>query len=335
MQKQFILLPLAAAAVLTLSGCVSVNSTPENPQAAAKLTPEFQYHKDLSRANNIAIEFGIKRIIDTPAPKDKLVLSDGSVALDAGLLWSIRHKMSANGFMSSTANWNLAVGVSVAQWLFTPSVEATADSLVGYVRAEEAKDATEAANLFVKRSAEALAEAFRKQEQFKDYQITINYDESWTGRNDAHIEVVNEELGCKPWKDVLMNMYGCGVQISNTGLKAFRPQISTPRFTNPQIEVFYVQAGEATLHFWNGGAKPKFDWARAMMETAPSLPEYIYAYLYTHEGPAPAKYKNPPFIVEKDKVNFFVIPQLYEMDDPLSEEEKKAVQARLKTDSNH
>lgn len=329
--KNTLLLP-ALAAALVLSGCAATTSAPVTPEEANKLTPEFQYHKNLSRANNIAIEFSIKQIPDTPAPKEKRMLSDGSVLVDAGIMGALHHNMSGNGFMSSTASWNLGVGMMIAGWLFTPSVEPTDDSLVGYIRAEEAEDVVEAGNLLVKRSAQAFADAFRKLDQFKDYRIDVHYDESWSGHVNAHIEVVNEELGCKPWKDVLMNIYGCGLEISNIAQWAFKPQISTPRFTTPQIQVYYIQGNEIKLEFHNGGTRTKFDWAKAMMATAPTMPEYAYAYINTHEGPAPEKFRNPPFIVEKDKVNFFIIPKIYDMEDPMSEEEREAVRNRMKAD---
>ena len=44
------------------------------------------------------------------------------------------------------------------------------------------------------------------------------------------------------------------------------------------------------------------------MAAAPDLPEYVYAYINTRKGPAPEEALNPPFFVEKDRVNFFIIP---------------------------
>ena len=60
-------------------------------------------------------------------------------------------------------------------------------------------------------------------------------------------------------------------------------------------------------------------------------PEYVYAYINTRKGPAPEKALNPPFFVEKDRVNFFIIPQNDETEEPSSEEEKKSLQDQTQT----
>lgn len=202
---------------------------------------------------------------------------------------------------------------------------------MGYVRAEEAQDRKAAVNAFVARAIPAIAESLKKQDQFKNYQISSHIDEQWTGNNEAGIEVVNEELGCKPWKDTLLGMGQCGIEIVNFGLWTFAPQISTPRFTDPQIQVWYIQGKDVQLKFRDAVLKPKFDWAKAMMAAAPDLPEYVYAYINTRKGPAPEKALNPPFFVEKDRVNFFIIPQNDETEEPSSEEEKKPLQGQTQT----
>lgn len=106
-----------------------------------------------------------------------------------------------------------------------------------------------------------------------------------------------------------MGVGQCGIEIVNFGLWTFAPQISTPRFTDPQIQVWYIQGKDVQLKFRDAVLKPKFDWAKAMMAAAPDLPEYVYAYINTRKGPAPEKALNPPFFVEKDRVNFFIIPK--------------------------
>ena len=40
---------------------------------------------------------------------------------------------------------------------------------------------------------------------------------------------------------------------------------------------------------------------------------------------------NPPFFVEKDRVNFFIIPKNDETGEPSSEEEKKPLQEQTQT----
>ena len=117
----------------------------------------------------------------------------------------------------------------------------------------------------------------------------------------------------------------------NFGLWTFAPQISTPRFTDPQIQVWYIQGKDVQLKFRDAVLKPKFDWAKAMMAAAPDLPEYVYAYINTRKGPAPEKALNPPFFVEKDRVNFFIIPKNDETEEPSSEEEKKPLQDQTQT----
>lgn len=67
-----------------------------------------------------------------------------------------------------------------------------------------------------------------------------------------------------------------------------------------------------------------------MPAAAPEPPEYVYAYINTRKGSASEEVVSPPFFVEKDRGNFFVIPKIFDMEDPLSEEEKKAVQERIR-----
>ena len=169
--KSALLLSLtAAAAAAALSGCVSTG--PVDPERAAKHTPEYQYQKKLSRANNLATEFGVKHIMDRPAPKDVKLTSDGSMLLD-GAVWGALHgTVAGSGILSGTADWNIGFGLWLAQSLLLPSTDPTPDSLVGYVRAEEAQDRKAAVNAFVARAIPAIAESLKKQDQFKDYQIS-------------------------------------------------------------------------------------------------------------------------------------------------------------------
>lgn len=328
--KSALLLSLtAAAAAAALSGCVSTG--PVDPERAAKHTPEYQYQPKLSRANNLATEFGVKHIMDRPAPKDVKLTSDGSMLLD-GAVWGALHgNVAGSGILSGTADWNIGFGLWLAQSLLLPSTDPTPDCLVGYVRAEEAQDRKAAVNAFVAKAIPAIAESLKKQDQFKDYQISYHIDEKGTGNNDAGIEVVNEELGCKRWKDTLLGVGQCGIEIVNFGLWTFAPQISTPRFTDPQIQVWYIQGKDVQLKFRDAVLKPKFDWAKTMIAAAPDLPEYVYAYINTRKGPAPEKALNPPFFVEKDRVNFFIIPKNDKTEEPSSEEEKKPLQEQTQT----
>ena len=154
--KSALLLSLTAvAAAASLSGCVSTG--PVDPERAAKHTPEYQYQPKLSRANNLATEFGVKHIMDRPAPKDVKLTSDGSMLLD-GAVWGALHgNVAGSGILSGTADWNIGFGLWLAQSLLLPSTDPTPDSLVGYVRAEEAQDRKAAVNAFVARDIPAIA----------------------------------------------------------------------------------------------------------------------------------------------------------------------------------
>lgn len=165
--KSALLLSLtAAAAAAALSGCVSTG--PVDPERAAKHTSEYQYQPKLSRANNLATEFGVKHIMDRPAPKDVKLTSDGSMLLD-GAVWGALHgNVAGSGILSGTADWNIGFGLWLAQSLLLPSTDPTPDSLVGYVRAEEAQDRKAAVNAFVDKAIPAIAESLKKQDQFKN-----------------------------------------------------------------------------------------------------------------------------------------------------------------------
>lgn len=124
--KSALLLSLtAAAAAAALSGCVSTG--PVDPERAAKHTPEYQYQPKLSRANNLATEFGVKHIMDRPAPKDVKLTSDGSMLLD-GAVWGALHgNVAGSGILSGTADWNIGFGLWLAQSLLLPSTDPTPD----------------------------------------------------------------------------------------------------------------------------------------------------------------------------------------------------------------
>lgn len=292
------------AAVLLLGGCAANKQV--SPEAALKHTPEFQYQSHLSRATNLATEFSVRAAPDQKLPEGVEYSGDGSLLLEGAAIASLRHTFVGNGFLSGTADFNLFAGFWLLESLLLPSNDPTPDSLVGYVRAEEAQDSEAAVNAFVAKAVPAIAESLKKQEQFKDFQISYHFEKKWTGKNDAGIEVVNEALGCKPWKDTTLGIGQCGIEIHNFGIWSLKPQISTPRFTDPQIHVWYIQGKDVRLNFYDSAKK--IDWAKAMMATAPDLPEYVYAYITTRKGPPPERAKNPPFFVEKDRVNFFIKP---------------------------
>lgn len=47
-----------------------------------------------------------------------------------------------------------------------------------------------------------------------------------------------------------------------------------------------------------------------LLTAAPFMPDYQYLYVTTMDGPNPKREKNPPFIVEKNRVNSFVYPRV-------------------------
>lgn len=311
MIKKLTCLACALIGVTTLSGCAYTN-----PEGQMKLeTQDFQ--PELSRASNLLQYFRYYNVnanpLDQEVEGDPKIAKDGSVVLE-GLGWAagLHNVGTMSGPLPGISNgWGaigIGLGLSITKSLFTRANPLTHTALLGYLPLEEAADFTEARAVFNDKIAQAAIETFK--ELYPDAKINVNKSEDRVSLvYDNYVEIEDEKLGCKFWNEEVDKTGDyCAVRV-----RAFKRHMSehfvitaNPVISNEGNKVWVFTSDMGWIGF-AGGKKQGINWTNFMFALSKHLPKYAYIFMPTLDNP---NGKNPMFVIEKDRVNFFIKPKV-------------------------
>lgn len=297
---KFTALACAVAAVATLAGCASVRPSADDSTLA--------YDPSLSRAKNLAFMPGFKPLKDVEAPEGVEFDSDGSVLLStAG--WTANLFTASGSFLPGTSNLGAAFGIGLGISLLgdafkTPPLTAV-NATYGYVPLDQATSSEEARKLYMERLVDVLQAAAKKmfpnakvENGFYFVKKTWLTDDVLTGG----IEIVDEKMGCRPSEDWTAWEDTCSIWFTHR-LPGVPTTGTHPAF-GPSIQAWRIGLGTFTIY---GGKKQGIDWAKLLVSCTESLPPYTVIYVTSQE--APDGTRNPPVMLEKGRINFFVKPK--------------------------
>ncbi|MDO4936685.1 MAG: hypothetical protein Q4E62_02100 [Sutterellaceae bacterium] len=310
MIKKLTGLAFAVVAATVLTGCAYTN-----PERALFLeTHEFR--PELSRASNILESFMYYNVKDNPIDQevqgDLKIAEDGSVTLEGlGMAASLYDAARIGGPLPGTSSgwgaFGVGMGLSIAKSLFSRGNPLAHSTLLGYLPVEEAPDYTEARAVFTEKVAKGVIATFNElYPNAKTNVLTSNDRVSLYFDN--YVEIDDEKLGCEFWnEEVEKKKTYCAVRIrmfkrhiSDSYLIKANPAISKE---GNQVWAFTGDAGQILFY---GGEKQNINWTTFAMALAKHLPEYAYAFIPVLEN---SDGKSPMFVIEKDRVNFFIKPK--------------------------
>lgn len=314
MLKKTLLFSAAASAVLVLSGCSTTSSTQKaTNEVLQQPHEERQYRSTISRANNIALAFGFGLFGEGSAPESRNFSGNGSVVVDSAAWAGNLHSAANSAFLPGTSSWGAAagwgIGIGLASALLGGGDMKADSALVGYLPKEVAKDSYEARLKMLEKFSEVLQKSLKA--QYPDAEFRIKRDDYDASLYIYELEMKSKKLNCKfsdeaSWHDIYNP---CSVRMSASSMFG-NPGLSAPLF-GKQFDAWRFFAQTIKVRFHGGNDLDQgIDWAKAMAATAPFMPENLYLYVATIEGPRPKRLENPPFFVEKDKVDFFVRPRI-------------------------
>lgn len=311
MNRKVILVCAAAISGVLLSGCSTPSSSSRQEASGTFNRPhqEREYIAKISRANNIAWAFGFGVFGESNAPSGKSITKDGSLALDTAVWAGNLHSAANSAILPGTSSWGAAAGIGLGIGLLSaalgPSDMKSQSSLVGYLPKEAAKDKYEARLMMLEKFSKAVQKSLKA--QYPDAEFHIKRDDDDSVTYVYSIELKSAKLNCKFSEEAgRYDIYNpCKIRmfaVESIG----QPGMTAPMF-GKQFDAWRFFAQTIKVDFLGGkDINQGLNWAKAMAAIAPYMPENQFLYVTTLEGPRPNREKNPPFIVEKDKVDFFV-----------------------------
>ncbi len=286
--KKLALISALASAVL-LAGCASAPKTHHNQVA---------YDPMLSRANNICNVFYLNGQRDQLAP-DNVELRGSNI--DAINSWTGTAAMTAD--IANLAGANALAGLYgaglVLSLLSGPDVPDPC--IAGYIPEADASTPNESRKVFIDRFMLSLRDGILAIDPKAKVTYTDDSVEDWS--YDAQLDVVSDVLGCttkeaEPYKT-------CEIFVA-TLIVPDEPLIGSTILGAEPGRYWIQDRSYLPVHFREGiRNEGKVDWNRVAFAAAKFMPPNTYLSM-----PVRKIDKNkfaPPFIVEKDRVNFFVV----------------------------
>lgn len=292
--------------------------------AASVLVGCANYHHDVvektpyvSDARVIGSFFGYGRIRDTEVPKDQYFASEN-------FLWNVIGNTSAlsvpNVGMGGVHGWDglgVGLGLAILQSALAPEAYENLPGAFGYVPVKYAKTPQEARDWWIKSMRESFIAAVKrmgggwKVEPSKVMKTSIFGD---NGRFQILV-LENPKMGCPTFKSVDNDW----LKTCRASLFAFDPYLGEPvkipafaagdKVVNAwEISNTYSYKEEKSVNLnWIFPKDAKFDRDLFSAHWSKTLPKYAYVYSEPHENLRGQKV--PPYIIERNKTHFWVVPK--------------------------
>lgn len=268
------------------------------------------YRDDLSRARNIASLFGYYKVQDAEAPKG--YDGNGSFLWDS-TVWaaSLDGAANINGFLPGIAGWGavgVGLGLGLLQSVLTPPEMHECSSVFGYYPAKQAKSSEEARTKFVEEATNALVKATRRQLPNASVKVVAHQSVPKSFMIDPFyytaIHIVDKKIGCLNDTEAKVRDDTCLIIVKATNVTG--PNQLPKMLSDSSIgyKITPAEHGDSLIT-WASTAQ-KIDITKLYASTAPYMPKNTFFYVASQKSMKGEK--TPPFIVEKDRVNFFIKP---------------------------
>lgn len=284
---------VAACSALLMAGCAS---TPKD-------LAEIDYAQKKSRAWNIASLFG-----PFPTDMDKELPGKSSVGDYIAEFFSTDtinfYDTFRNDFgWSKSSSFGMDMGLNLMS-AFGPKPVPETNVNFGYLPADKTVDAIEARKVFNAQFLTAFEKAVKKtypNVKVRTFQLVLPKGAFFEETLAGGVQIEDEAMGCKFLEPDTKDWSGlCEVGVWTRTPEA--PVMSAKRL-GPSVSAYYFFHNKLFLT----GDKHKIDWVKILVESVDELPELGYIYLTQQENFEEREY--PPMVLEKGKVNFFVIPK--------------------------
>lgn len=310
MTKKLLLAVIAAATLL--SGCSGLQLAEERNN---------RWHDDWSRARNIASKFDIE-LRDAKLPEGVSLSNDGSMLLSTAVgtyAWSGSLRTAGlHGGLPGTTSLGKSIGIGLGLSILESGLQAPDpikfNMALGYVADREIGSAYsnpderfhKAREIFVERTGDAIkkmvADSYPNA-MIRDTTLRPNR----RGYFIRYISVIDPDLGCSGYGDEATNpKSGCSISIHAERGRTKEPTYSSAVFGDPYPSYRFVGKWDTNAIVFDTTAK-KINWVEILAKGAKHLPKDTFIFLTAN--PLPQGGKNPPMVLETDRINFFVKPE--------------------------
>lgn len=272
----------------------------------------LQKSDQVSQARVIGSYFGYKKIKDSEIPKDKYVARES-------FLYNLVDHTSAlsvpNVGMGGVHGWSgfgVGLGLSLLQGFLAPEAYEMLPGAFGFVPVQYAKTKEEARDYWFKTMKQSLIEANKRWNQ--GYKLKFYTADG--SNEDIPVEIVyfiNPEKGC-PANEEVRNIYKtCRMDLRVMAQNSDTPQVIPSAFTNGKVIngwkvnnfAMYYETKRTNIS-WIISKDSQFNRDDLYKHWMKTLPQYSYVYSEPHKDLKGEKV--PPYIIERNKSHFWVIP---------------------------
>lgn len=294
---------IAISASAILAGCAS------NNQIA------LQKSDQVSQARVIGSYFGYGKLKDAAVPKDQYVASEN-------FLYNLVDHTSAlsvpNVGMGGVHGWDgfgLGLGLSLLQSFVAPTSYEMIPGAFGFVPVQYAKTKEQARQYYYDGMKQSIIDANKRMGNQYKLEFTELRNSS-RGNGSGIYQVVyfiNSKLGCPAYEEVNDSDKTCRLD-----LRAFLPFEDTPdliptALTNGKAVTAWKISNrdlydehKMTMIYWTIAKDSKFDRDEFYKHWMKTLKPYTYVYSEPHKNAQGEKV--PPYIIERNKSHFWVVP---------------------------
>lgn len=293
------LLTLSAASLLV--GCATKNNQITLPKS-----------DQVSQARVIGSYFGYGKLKDAAVPKDQYVASEN-------FLYNLVDHTSAlavpNVGMGGVHGWDgfgLGLGLSLLQSFVAPTSYEMLPGAFGFVPVQNAKSGEEARAYWLESFVQSIKAANSRWNN--GYKLKIIDGKPFDDVTSKIVYFINSEKGCPAFEEVKDSDKTCQLIVRALPVSEKVPDtIPTSMTGGKNIQAWeisnmgFYDEYKGSMIYWTIPRSSEFDRDEFYKHWMKTLKPYTYVYSEPHKNAQGEKI--PPYIIERNKSHFWVVPQ--------------------------
>lgn len=272
----------------------------------------LQKSDKVSQARVIGSYFGYSKLKDAEIPKDQYVARES-------FLYNLVDHTSAlsvpNFGMGGVHGWSgigVGLGLSLLQGFLAPEAYEMRPGAFGFVPVQYAKTKEEARDYWFKAMRESIVEANKRWNQGYKIRIVVS-DPIGDEVSSEIIYFINSAKGCPAFAEVKDINKTCRIDLRIMTPKDQPDLIPTSMTNGKTVQAWKIDNHEMYLEYtassihWTIAEGSQFNREEFHKQWMKTLPRYSYVYSEPHKNAQGEKI--PPYIIERNKSHFWVVPQ--------------------------
>lgn len=266
----------------------------------------------LSQARIIGKNFHYGKLKDSIVPKEQYVANENFLYNLIGNTSALSVPNPGMGGVHGWSGFGVGLGLSLLQSYLAPTAYEMLPGAFGYVLAKNAKTREEARDYWINSMIASIKAANKRWNQGYKIEV-IESDPFGDDVNAKIIYFINSEKGCPAYEEVKNVDKTCRMDLRTLPPIGDTPDVIPKELTGGKyVEGWKISNREfydehhGTTIYWTIARKSQFNRDEFYQYWMKTLKPYTYIYSETHRGEDGKRI--PPYIIERNKVHFWVVP---------------------------